>query len=300
MPVMLLYIFEGASYPVVEISLNTEFPKLPAMTETLVSIPYTAANLPGPLPTKSQIESAPVLSQRGDTKIVKVDDKYAVKYGPAAQFFFFEADAESEMNYMVMEYIEGQTLKSCWDTLSDAEKEDIAATLKQYFTELRSLPSPGYYGFLGRRPFESLMFETMEPNPAINGPFETEEDLNEGMILSYASRRPKHRAAFMRRALATTFHGHEPKFTHADFQCKNIIVRKTGCEDGKNRKRMYEVTVIDWEEAGWYPSYWEYTVAAHASDWQDDWPNWLAKMMDPYDLEFAWVDMIHQSYYGGL
>ncbi|KAM5430544.1 hypothetical protein McanCB56680_007383 [Microsporum canis] len=87
---MLLYIFEGASYPVVEISLNTEFPKLPAMTETLVSIPYTAANLPGPLPTKSQIESAPVLSQRGDTKIVKVDDKYAVKYGPAAQFFFFE------------------------------------------------------------------------------------------------------------------------------------------------------------------------------------------------------------------
>ncbi|KAF3492260.1 phosphotransferase family protein [Arthroderma uncinatum] len=159
-------------------------------------------------------------------------------------------DVELEMNYMVMEYIEGQTLESCWATLTDPQKEDIATTLKEYFVELRSLPSPGYYGSLGRRPFENLMFETMEPNPAVNDPFETEKGLNEGMVLNYASRKSKYRAEFRRRALATTF------LIHADLKCKNIIVKENEREvASSDTKRMYQVTLIDWEAAGWHPSY---------------------------------------------
>lgn len=53
--------------------------------ETLVDIPYTAPDLPGPLPTQGQIYNAPLLSQRADTKIVQIDDKHAVKYGLAVQ-----------------------------------------------------------------------------------------------------------------------------------------------------------------------------------------------------------------------
>ncbi|EFR05033.1 hypothetical protein MGYG_08039 [Nannizzia gypsea CBS 118893] len=284
--------------------------------ETLVGIPYTVPDFPGPPPTQAQIHTAPLLSQRADIKIVQIDNEYAVKYGPAVQFPFSEGqntifvrkltsvrvpkiyalysmddgeiedvDSKVEINYMVMEFIEGQTLKTYWEILSTDEEEYIVATLKGYFTELRLLPSPGCYGFLGRQPFRTMIFESVEPNPTINGPFETEEDLNEAIILSYAARRPRESCVYE---------------TNIDLQCKNIIVKKNDNPNTSGTGRMYEVAVIDWEEAGWYPSYWEYTLAAHASDWENDWPNWLPKMMDPYDLEFAWIDNMHMSYYGGL
>ncbi|EFE42890.1 hypothetical protein TRV_02359 [Trichophyton verrucosum HKI 0517] len=67
-------------------------------------------------------------------------------------------------------------------------------------------------------------------------------------------------------------------------QCKNIIVKKKGVHNPSRKDWKYEVTPIDWEEAGWYPGYQEYTLAAHASGWEADWPNRLPKLMDPYDL----------------
>lgn len=49
-------------------------------------------------------------------------------------------------------------------------------------------------------------------------------------------------------------------FTHGDRQRKNIIVNQDD----------YSVAIIDWEFAGWYPSYWEYTRAMFACGRFDD------------------------------
>ncbi|SPO01160.1 uncharacterized protein DNG_03907 [Cephalotrichum gorgonifer] len=59
---------------------------------------------------------------------------------------------------------------------------------------------------------------------------------------------PALRTAFSRR-LRT---GHRVVFTHADLAPRNIIVR-----DGKI------VGLLDWEDAGWYPEYWEYVKFFH-------------------------------------
>lgn len=44
------------------------------------------------------------------------------------------------------------------------------------------------------------------------------------------------------------YHVYQSLFTHADLCPRNILIR-----DGK------VCAIIDWEFAGWYPEYWEYT-----------------------------------------
>lgn len=45
-----------------------------------------------------------------------------------------------------------------------------------------------------------------------------------------------------------------PTFTHGDLSSLNILVRGDDI-----------VGIVDWETAGWYPSYWEYTTACQVN-----------------------------------
>jgi aminoglycoside phosphotransferase (APT) family kinase protein len=44
---------------------------------------------------------------------------------------------------------------------------------------------------------------------------------------------------------------HRITFTHGDFKAHNILVDEEGHLSG----------FLDWESAGWYPEYWEFTTA---------------------------------------
>jgi hypothetical protein len=54
----------------------------------------------------------------------------------------------------------------------------------------------------------------------------------------------------------------------------------------------FEVIIIDWEKAGWYPSYWEYCIAVSAMRWDDDWGFWIEKILKPYYPEAPWLQML--------
>jgi hypothetical protein len=76
---------------------------------------------------------------------------------------------------------------------------------------------------------------------------------------------PRMKADFYRRALPFIFRDHPPVFTHGDLQQKNILVRKVPCSGkGEETRFKYEIAILDWEFAGWYPSYWEYSRALFA------------------------------------
>ena len=67
------------------------------------------------------------------------------------------------------------------------------------------------------------------------------------------------------------------KFTHSDITPRNILVK-----DGKI------TAIVDWEMAGWYPEYWEYTR------WDDfrfsqRWRDLREEVLDCY-LEESWVE----------
>ncbi|KMP00024.1 hypothetical protein CIHG_10104 [Coccidioides immitis H538.4] len=75
---------------------------------------------------------------------------------------------------------------------------------------------------------------------------------------------------------------------------KNIIIRR---RPNDTNTGQYEITLIDWETAGWYQSYWEYSIAMCASRWDDDWDEWVAKILQPFDAEFPWLKMLSYQFY---
>jgi hypothetical protein len=72
---------------------------------------------------------------------------------------------------------------------------------------LRELSPPGYYGSLGNSKLRDGLFWTLESQQNMNGPFSTESELIEGMILRYIQDRGDRmlaKARFYRRMLPKT------------------------------------------------------------------------------------------------
>ncbi|WEW57767.1 hypothetical protein PRK78_003234 [Emydomyces testavorans] len=280
-----------------------------------VQLPYFDPNLPHPLPTNSEINEAPVLIEHNGYRVVRVGAHYVVKYGSSLQLDLIEGenmlfirqattipvprvyalytDPIKSINYIVMEFIEGELLSTQWPHLTADEKSNIVATLRRYFNQLRNLRSPGYYGSIGKRPLQDGIFWTPKPRPEINGPFESEDAMNTAMTLKYLSQsetQSTYRADFYRRALANVYRGHEPKFTHGDFQRKNVIIRRIDASSNN-----FEVVLVDWQTSGWYPSYWEYSMATLAAGWDDDWHQSVSLVLDSFDAEFPWLNLLYQE-----
>jgi Phosphotransferase enzyme family len=284
--------------------------------------PYYAysASLPEALPTEAQIKgSNDILSDCGGRITVRVGHHFVVKYGDnvdvieAQNMIFVRAktdisvpkvyamftSANGKTIYIIMEYIHGSTLLSEWPAMSELQKQRVCMKIKSYFEELRQIPSPGYYGSLGHGHLPNGMFWTGEGanrNPTINGPFQTESALNEALVqkyklIAYQNGRQGYKAEFYKRSLLFVFKKHEPMFTHGDFQRKNVIVRRIPTKKRvcANAVDDYHVTIIDWEMAGWYPTYWEYCFAALSFIWDDDWPSKVEKVLRPYWIEYPWI-----------
>ena len=104
------------------------------------------------------------------------------------------------------------------------------------------------------------------------------------------NRRHSYRADFYSRNLDKVLQGHKPIFTHADLQRKNIVVKKS--DDGTNH---FEVGVVDWEFAGWYPNYWEYFTTSQAYFWDDDWLYHVENVFSAWPRELAMMKMLYQD-----
>lgn len=96
--------------------------------------------------------------------------------------FALYSDTKTGKSFIVMERIIGQTLLAAWPQLTESEKHDILSDLRIQFDELRQLASPNYFGSFGKRNLLDGIFWTEEPDPSVNGPFDSEETLNEAMM----------------------------------------------------------------------------------------------------------------------
>lgn len=275
------------------------------------SIPFYAVDIPCPLPTNSEIENAQDISlEYGGRRVVGVGQHFVVKYGPGVELaegenmlfvrentnisvprvFALYSDTETGKNFIIMERIIGETLLTAWPQLTQTGKQSILNDLRIQFNELRHLPSPNYFGSFGKRKLLDGIFWTVEPDPLVNGPFDSEESLNEGMLRKYSTHNGgrHYRAEYLRKCFPLIFQGHEATFTHGDLQRKNIIIRENFQQDDKRSR----VILIDWENSGWYPSYWEYCMAACALRWDDDWPLCIDNILTPFVAESAWLQSL--------
>jgi serine/threonine protein kinase len=218
-------------------------------------------------------------------------------------------DTETDSDFIIMEYIPGQSLESLWDELGSAGRARVAKHLNAQFAALRSIV-PGrevgdgsnihyskkdkkdkkkngncnsstrpYYGRLGRRPYNDIFLGSSTLLLPC-GPFTTEAHLNDAFYQRYASLHadlaPGRGAFYRDRVFPQVLTNHPPVFTHGDLQAKNILVREA---DGLP-------VVIDWECAAWYPSYWEYTNALWTSRrWADEWWVFVGEVLKDEDDE---------------
>ena len=279
-----------------------------------ITLPYAAPAelLPAPLPTVADILAAPVLPGCVGCGVVSAGEHYAVKYGkekkllqegesllfvqqssnvPVPRLYALFHDDETNLNFIVQELIPGTLLSKRWRELSTPEKQDITSQLRRHMDELRSIPSPGYYGGVWRQPIQDCLFAeggpggvTNQPYPdsTISGPQVTEEAWTDAMwrLLNTSVSNPNalKYISYLERPYLAVFKGHHPVFTHGDFQPVNIILRDDG-----------QVVIIDWEKAGWYPSYWEYCTTSMADNRVNDWGHWIHKVLDEYFPELGWM-----------
>lgn len=272
--------------------------------------PYFAPahTLPAPLPSTEVIEAQEQITTKHfpGQRVVRVGQHYVVKYGwlvrpvegenmlyvsdktqirvPRVYAIYQEEDSCSRMcTYIVMEYVSGQTLSQCWSSLDPEQKTTIASQLRTRFEELRSLDPPGGFSSLGNRPLYDGLFLTDDENPTINGPFQSETEIAEALVLKLQhedEKFPSERAAYYRHVLPQVLHGDgRPRFTHADLQTKNIMLQPDG-----------GLVILDWQSAGWYPRYWEYAVAIFGCGWwADDFHSWVPRILDEYPNEYLWL-----------
>ncbi|KZF20394.1 hypothetical protein L228DRAFT_263044 [Xylona heveae TC161] len=281
-----------------------------------IEIPYYTRTLPSPLPTNSDIEMAPDISTPYRARrVVRVAPCFVVKFGLGVdlvegenmmfvrastnvvvpEVYALYSDPQTGVKYIIMEHIVGDTLESLWPNLLLSQKKLVVTRLRAYFDELRRIPSPGYFGSLGERPLLDDTFWTPDPDPSTNGPFHTEDAFNEALMRKYACDGPSpRRAAFYCHALPCILSGPKPTFTHGDCQRKNILMRQTASTalsiDGGSPVEDLEPVFVDWEKSGWYPSYWEYSLAFWAVRWNDDWDQWLDEFLDNYTNEAFWLE----------
>lgn len=271
-----------------------------------------------------------VLAEVGGRKVVRVGQHFVVKYGEAAEeveaatmlflnqttsinlpnvYAVYRTGAESTL-VIVMEYIPGTSLDKMWPTLSATHKAQICYEIKRQIDQMRNLHSPGYYGGVGRQPMPDGIFWTGDEErnrQGLSGPFQSENELNDALVSktlfvdqTWNGRGP-HRAQFYQRMLPNVLRDHEPVFTHADLQRKNIMISpRPANEDSlstteSTQHAHYHVTLVDWEKAGWYPSYWEYCAASWAFRFDDDWPAYLERILKPWPVEYAWLRILRDE-----
>jgi aminoglycoside phosphotransferase (APT) family kinase protein len=193
--------------------------------------------------------------------------------------------------YIVMEKIPGQELAKAWHRLSDQARASLLGQLREHLDQLRALPPPTEFS-VGSCIGGSLQDfrQSCRPPPVQFGPFRTIQDfhswLRNGLKQGEATGMEPAELDKLNEMIAKQDGPWPPPvFTHGDLNPSNILVR-----DDKI------VGIIDWEMAGWYPHYWEYTSLKMASDlvnpvWHENIEKFLSPLPDELKMEqvrFRW------------
>jgi hypothetical protein len=187
--------------------------------------------------------------------------------------------------YIVMERVDGDMIGRGWVNRSPESKMKILSQVKRMIDEMRRIPVvhanianvDGGSLYDGRVAGTSLRF----------GPFHTAQEfhkhLRRGMEFHH-NLHPEIKELIVQHE--------EPylslNFTHGDLSSLNILARKDEV-----------VAIVDWETAGWYPSYWEYTTACQVNPQNPFWRAEIEKFLDPFPKELA-MEKIRQRYFGDV
>lgn len=196
------------------------------------------------------------------------------------------AFTRSGSTYIVMERIKGDMLGKGWVRRSESSKQKLLSQLAEMICEMRDLQPPKDIGIASVD--GGSLFDFRVPGPSIHfGPFDTIQDFHRHL------RRGMEYESGFDPEVEELFKQQSSKswplvFTHGDLSSLNILARGDDI-----------VGIIDWETAGWYPSYWEYTSAHQVNPQNPFWANEIDKFLQPMPEELA-MERTRQKYFGDI
>ncbi|EAW22828.1 aminoglycoside phosphotransferase family protein [Aspergillus fischeri NRRL 181] len=181
--------------------------------------------------------------------------------------------------------IKGDIIGSGWVKRSENSKAKLLSQLAKEIRKMRDLQPPEGMGVASVD--GGSLFDGRIPGPTLRfGPFDNTQDFHRHlrMGMEFDSRLDPEVQDLIKQ------HGKSWPlvFTHGDLSSFNILVR--GDEI---------VGIIDWETAGWYPSYWEYTSAYQVNPQNSFWVHEIDKFLQPMPEELA-MERIRQKYFGDV
>ena len=173
----------------------------------------------------------------------------------------------SEATYLIMSRIPGRPAGASIDSFTESQMDTFKRDLQQYLGQIRAMPkqvAPDHSicNAVGG-PCHDFRISASQPwdeeQGDFFGPFVDEDEFNKTLQTP---------------ALPSVAHtsGHEIVFTHGDLNLRNVMVQN-GRISG----------IIDWENAGWFPDYWEYTKIHYVTKLHKRW----LKAMDEVFCEFG-------------
>ena len=227
---------------------------------------------------------------------------YCVKFGPfvhmstAATIQFVKSNTSipvpdvkcafhhKDYGYIVMSRIAGQPISYGWFQRPAAVQERLSSQLRTYITELRALQPrrPGAVEGVNR---SQLYDGRLDSGYKGFGPFDSVEAFHL-FLRGGNSIFPKH---FPEINELVKLHSDIPQgttFTHCDLNSGNILI------DGDN-----VVGIVDWDYAGWYPKYWQWSTARSGID--DVWKEEVRNFLEPYP-EAERMEKIREKYFGAF
>ncbi|KAE8319330.1 kinase-like domain-containing protein [Aspergillus transmontanensis] len=141
---------------------------------------------------------------------------------------------------LIMTQVQGQTLDRVLHRLSYQEREQLSKDLKVFVRQIRCIPNHTPFRFANT--FGDALYDHRVGGEF--GPFAETSDFTTYLI-------PEHTSSETRNAITPVLsRPYKSFFSHADLHSTNILISQ-GRLSG----------VVDWECAGYFPEYWEFTKA---------------------------------------
>ncbi|KAI0144356.1 kinase-like protein [Xylariaceae sp. FL1272] len=189
-------------------------------------------------------------------------------------------------SYIVMERLDGDCVGRGWVFRTEESKARILGQLRSMVEQLRSIQPPNKHGVSNI--VGGPIYDPRLPSPQTTGPFSCIDDFHRQLRLNNPLDIDPERSpadllelfAFYRQPFA------DPVLTHGDLSSMNVLVKGDDV-----------VGIVDWETAGWFPSYWEYACAWNVNPQNEFWQQEVDKFVTPMPYELK-MESIRRKYFG--
>ncbi|KAI0008550.1 kinase-like domain-containing protein [Xylariaceae sp. FL0662B] len=274
-----------------------------------VASPYYARVIPAALPTFAEIiASRHIIYSSDDRTIVRIGRHYVAKFGRGVslmegenmvflkshyrnlkipEVYAFYKEATTRNKVIIMQYIPARPLRDILPDLSSRERDDITQQIRSIIRKIRSIPAPNFYGAIGERPFANAYWSL---NP---GPFYSARKIGDTLfdmkLEPGAVNRSVNAGVYRTEFGRMTRDFDYPVFSHGDLHTQNVLVTDDGV-----------VWIIDWETAGFYAAYYEYTITAYQTRrirerWREMARGFLGRHHAP---PTECIDRAYEAYFG--